>query len=521
MTTRFKLRRDTEANWASTNPVLASGEPGYDTSNNRLKVGDGVSAWNSLPVLSEGSADVFSTTHTDGVNDNPWKIVNVKGTKEFTYLTPGHRQVQIPITADNAATGANSINVTLSNDDFADFQRTSDWGGNRRVYLNNTRNDNNYLNNFSIVSGTTINITWEYSLDLNQGESLTLQWYSYGTVSSYYNYDWYDGFVPDQTASATNTVILDSQWYTYWNMGQDAWDALYANPTKCGIMFYTVDGKQDDARTITSVSNNNGVYTISFDGAPIDVATPTLTTLTTNPANVQGGYEGYYLYIDRTANPDFYKCINPWWGAGPSYHYTGDTERSGYVVVNGSYTADFRFYNDETHNGLWELYIPNGIALSPTDTVEIHYYSAPTYIKLDVYRPDYENTQEGYKWFDWKDDLPAVYSVAEGNGVQGGTISCFAKVYNMTTANTYAWQMYPSVRFSTEYSWNNDYGFGYNDNTSSFGYDNNPFNYTNASGMLFNSHEGGWGDQQTLKVRIMYSMELFIAESMQTYWYDC
>lgn len=46
--TKILFRRDTAANWSSTNPTLDSGEAGYDTTNKVLKVGDGTTAWNSL-----------------------------------------------------------------------------------------------------------------------------------------------------------------------------------------------------------------------------------------------------------------------------------------------------------------------------------------------------------------------------------------------------------------------------------------------------------------------------------------
>lgn len=44
-----QLRRDTEANWLSVDPVLAAGEPAYETISKRLKVGDGVSRWSTIP----------------------------------------------------------------------------------------------------------------------------------------------------------------------------------------------------------------------------------------------------------------------------------------------------------------------------------------------------------------------------------------------------------------------------------------------------------------------------------------
>lgn len=49
MAYRILLRRDTTANWESNNPVLASGEPGFEIDTNKLKVGDGVTQWMALP----------------------------------------------------------------------------------------------------------------------------------------------------------------------------------------------------------------------------------------------------------------------------------------------------------------------------------------------------------------------------------------------------------------------------------------------------------------------------------------
>ena len=47
--TTFKLKRGLEARWLELNPVLAQGEPGYVLDLNRLKIGDGLTAWKDLP----------------------------------------------------------------------------------------------------------------------------------------------------------------------------------------------------------------------------------------------------------------------------------------------------------------------------------------------------------------------------------------------------------------------------------------------------------------------------------------
>ena len=52
---KIKLRRDTAANWLSSNPVMALGEPGYDTTNNKLKIGDSTSTWTQLTFLTDAA----------------------------------------------------------------------------------------------------------------------------------------------------------------------------------------------------------------------------------------------------------------------------------------------------------------------------------------------------------------------------------------------------------------------------------------------------------------------------------
>lgn len=50
----IRVRRGTAAQWSLANPILASGEPGQETDTNKLKIGDGVTAWNSLGYIGSG-----------------------------------------------------------------------------------------------------------------------------------------------------------------------------------------------------------------------------------------------------------------------------------------------------------------------------------------------------------------------------------------------------------------------------------------------------------------------------------
>ena len=55
MANRIQLRRDTSANWATINPILADGEPGLEIDTNKIKYGDGTHGWVSLSY--SGSSD--------------------------------------------------------------------------------------------------------------------------------------------------------------------------------------------------------------------------------------------------------------------------------------------------------------------------------------------------------------------------------------------------------------------------------------------------------------------------------
>lgn len=75
MIVRIQVRRDTAVNWASSNPILASGEFGYETDTGKLKVGNGATMWNSLDYVT---ADIVHLSANDfagtGSFDDPITI---------------------------------------------------------------------------------------------------------------------------------------------------------------------------------------------------------------------------------------------------------------------------------------------------------------------------------------------------------------------------------------------------------------------------------------------------------------
>jgi hypothetical protein len=55
MATRMQQRRGTAAQWTAANPVLAAGEIGFETDNNRFKIGNGATAWTALDYFANSA----------------------------------------------------------------------------------------------------------------------------------------------------------------------------------------------------------------------------------------------------------------------------------------------------------------------------------------------------------------------------------------------------------------------------------------------------------------------------------
>ena len=49
----IRLKRGTSEAWIRNNPVLALAEPGFEIDTGKLKIGDGITAWNDLLYFSE------------------------------------------------------------------------------------------------------------------------------------------------------------------------------------------------------------------------------------------------------------------------------------------------------------------------------------------------------------------------------------------------------------------------------------------------------------------------------------
>lgn len=62
---RVQSRIDTATNWSAKNPILLEGEIGIESDTCRLKAGNGVAAWNTLPYL-RGPSDISVSVNSQG-----------------------------------------------------------------------------------------------------------------------------------------------------------------------------------------------------------------------------------------------------------------------------------------------------------------------------------------------------------------------------------------------------------------------------------------------------------------------
>ncbi len=148
MATQIKLRRDTYQNWYDNNPILGLAEPGFDTTNKKLKIGDGTTDWRTLPyfddketVLSAVTQDIIPATDNTydlGTPSMRWrhgyfatgslyvgdiKLSNNAGKLEITkVINPGEENEEPDPTDSNAG---DSVTSKLTNGEH-EFKLESD-----------------------------------------------------------------------------------------------------------------------------------------------------------------------------------------------------------------------------------------------------------------------------------------------------------------------------------------------------------------------------------------------------------
>jgi hypothetical protein len=170
--TQIQIRRGTASQWTSTNPTLAAGELGAETDTNKIKCGNGSTAWNSLPYIA-----------SDG---------DITGVTAGTGLSGGGTTGTVTVSIDTSVTADLTTAQTLTNKTLTDpkinLAFDAETASYTAVLANNSQvvtMDNSSANTFSIPTnasvafpiGTQINV-----LQIGAGQT-TIQAVTSGTTT--------------------------------------------------------------------------------------------------------------------------------------------------------------------------------------------------------------------------------------------------------------------------------------------------------------------------------------------------
>ena len=84
MSRLWQMRRNTSAGAAASNPILAAGEPGFETDTGKLKIGDGSRSWENLRWFYQPESAAFKTLFDlVGKNADTTTITGLTGTNKW------------------------------------------------------------------------------------------------------------------------------------------------------------------------------------------------------------------------------------------------------------------------------------------------------------------------------------------------------------------------------------------------------------------------------------------------------
>jgi len=151
----IQVRRGTASDWSS-NPTLAQGEPGFDTTNNILKIGDGTTAWNSLSAVNNTDHPSISAASSSDNSGNTF-------IQDLTLDSNGHVTAIVVATATDGGGGGGISSIAEDT--------TPQLGGNLE------------LNSKDIIGAGDINVTGHMILQETMPDHCGIQIKSSGDVN--------------------------------------------------------------------------------------------------------------------------------------------------------------------------------------------------------------------------------------------------------------------------------------------------------------------------------------------------
>ena len=130
---RIQIKRGTTSEWIAANPVLASGEIGFDTSTRMFKVGDGTRTWSALGISGgEGHTHTAAQISNLAATLAPYATTASMNTALTSYVTIAS---QTSTLAGYVFKGFNGTIPVGTTNNFANFQRVAD-GTSSGVWIN-------------------------------------------------------------------------------------------------------------------------------------------------------------------------------------------------------------------------------------------------------------------------------------------------------------------------------------------------------------------------------------------------
>jgi len=281
----IQIRRDTASNWTSTNPTLASGELGFETDTEKLKLGDGSTAWTSLSyytLATLGYAPLAGATFTGVLNATGG--LQLSGTSITADATELNVLDGIPAGLTTTELGyvdgvTSSIQTQLDTkgtvSDLSDLSITS-----TAAELNKL----DALSRGSILygnaSGATTVLTKGTANQLLTSDGTDIAWQNAGAATVE---------VTDSTANTNFPIVFHNES----NLLFDDTGALRYNPSTGELLVpkLTVAGTTTTADTVTM----NAANAVVFEGATADAYETTLSIMDPTADHTQylinqGGY---------------------------------------------------------------------------------------------------------------------------------------------------------------------------------------------------------------------------------------
>jgi hypothetical protein len=171
--TQIQVRRGTAAQWTSTNPTLAAGEFGFETDTNKLKCGNGATAWNSLAYINN-DGDITGVTAGTGLSGG-----GTSGTVTVSIDTSVTADLTTAQTLTNKTLTDPKINLAFNADSGSSYTAVLSDNGKVVTMSNGSGNTFSIPTNASVAFpiGTQINV-----LQIGAGQT-TIQAVTSGTTT--------------------------------------------------------------------------------------------------------------------------------------------------------------------------------------------------------------------------------------------------------------------------------------------------------------------------------------------------